>query len=344
MQILRSAFALCILGAVAMQPVAAVARETAELRFGYWLSGKGHEWVNVFAPWAERVEAASGGTLKIVPFTGGTLGRDPAAQLKMVEDGVADITYPVPAYTPDRFPDNTVAEIPGLYASSRAASSTMWGLYEAGLLTGFDGLKVLGLFASPPFSISATRPVASLADVQGQKLRTAGRYGIRVIEAMGGTAVAMSVSESAEALTRGVIDGVASHPSLDEQTGVAEIARNHFLARLGTGHVMLVMRQSVFDALPEAAQAAIDAESGRALSEAWGGAADDKAEALLAAWSAAGSGHVVTMPSDKDVAALDQIFGRIQAEWAAEGAGRDRILQAVRNRQAGRDDNDEAGK
>jgi len=50
----------------------------------------------VLTPWARDVEAASGGTLRIEIFPGGTLGRNPLQQLKLVQDGVADLTWTVP--------------------------------------------------------------------------------------------------------------------------------------------------------------------------------------------------------------------------------------------------------
>lgn len=54
----------------------------------------------VLKPWADDVMKASGGTLKIDIFPGGTLGRNPLQQLKLVQDGVADLTWTVPGYTP----------------------------------------------------------------------------------------------------------------------------------------------------------------------------------------------------------------------------------------------------
>ncbi|KAB2790317.1 hypothetical protein F9L06_24920 [Brucella anthropi] len=312
-----------------VMPLAAVAQEPVKLKFAFWLSDKGSDYRDVLKPWVERVEAASEGAVKIKIYTGGTLGRDPAAQLKMVEDGVADIAYPVPNYTPGRFPENSITDLPGLFSSSTEASTVMWGLYEQGLLSGFDGLKVLGLFGSQPFTIDSVRATTKLADLEGQKLRAAGKYAIPTVELLGAAAVGLTVSESAEALTRGVIDGVTSHPSLSSQTGSADIARNHYLLGLHIGHVMLVMKQEAFDALPEKARVAINAESGLKLSRAWGEVQDRDAQALIAKWSENGSGHTVTRPSAADLAAVAPKFEEIRAIWQSEDPARAKLLDAA---------------
>ena len=62
----------------------------------------------VMTPWAAEVSKASGGNLQIDMYPGGILGRNPLTQLKLVQDGVADIAWIVLAYTPGRFDDADV--------------------------------------------------------------------------------------------------------------------------------------------------------------------------------------------------------------------------------------------
>ena len=95
-----------------------------------------HVTKNILTPWAADVNAASGGELDIQIFPGGTLGRNPAQQLKLVEDGVADIAWVIPGYTPGRFNEGTVAELPFLVPSATIGSDAMWDLYEQGVLSG----------------------------------------------------------------------------------------------------------------------------------------------------------------------------------------------------------------
>ena len=67
---------------------------------------------------AKAVEEASGGTLKIEHYPGGTLGKGPVQQLSMVENAVADIAEVVVAYSPGRFPELSIFELPFLARSN----------------------------------------------------------------------------------------------------------------------------------------------------------------------------------------------------------------------------------
>lgn len=331
MNILAKTVRALVVGCALATATAASAAEQVELKFAYWLSDKGNDWQAVFLPWIAKVEEESQGTLKIHAFTGGTLGRDPAAQLKMVEDGVADIGYPSPNYTPGRFPVNEVTELPGLFTSSVHASTSMWKAYEAGHLSGLEDFKVLGLFSSPPFSVHTSRPVKAVSELQGLKIRTAGTYAIKSVEALGATAVGIPMTEAAEAITRGVVDGMAGHPSIVNQIGAAEVAKNHLQVALGTGHVMLVMKKSAFEALPEAAQKAIDENGGMALSRAWGEANDEQAATLIKAWKADGSGHTVVEPTAEDLQMLDEKFGAIHQAWKNTVPKGDEIISLIKS-------------
>ena len=139
----------------------------------------------------------------------------------------------------------------------------------------------------------------------------------------------MTLTEATEALSRGVIDAVAYHPAIAAQTGAAEIATNHYMVAMGTGHVYLTMRQEDFDALPEAAKSAIDSNSGLSLSRAWGAEQDRQAAELMEAWSAEDSGHVITEPSAADREAIANKFEAIRQEWSGGDPHRAEILKAI---------------
>jgi TRAP-type C4-dicarboxylate transport system substrate-binding protein len=145
----------------------------------------------------------------------------------------------------------------------------------------------------------------------------------------------VTVSESAEALTRGVIDAVTSHPNLSKATGVAEVAKHHYMAKFGNGQVFLAMRKDTFDALPDKARAAIDAESGMKLSRAWGEEADKVAAELVAGWASEGSGHTVVEPTEEDIAEMQERFARVRENWVSKNENRPKITAAVQRLKAG---------
>ena len=60
----------------------------------------------------------SGGTLDIQTFPNGALGRNPGLQSKMLQDGVADIAWVIPSYTPGVYLDDDVFELPNIIQDS----------------------------------------------------------------------------------------------------------------------------------------------------------------------------------------------------------------------------------
>ena len=64
-----------------------------------------------------------------------------------MQDGVADIAFIIPTYTAGRFPDNDIFELPLLIDTVEEGSFAAWRMFEDGQLRGYEGIKVLGLFA-----------------------------------------------------------------------------------------------------------------------------------------------------------------------------------------------------
>ena len=60
----------------------------------------------VMKPFAETVQReASGAVVSTNLFPNGALGRNPGQQPQMLLDGVADLAWVIPSYSPGRFPD-----------------------------------------------------------------------------------------------------------------------------------------------------------------------------------------------------------------------------------------------
>ncbi|GIR82316.1 MAG: hypothetical protein CM15mP84_00640 [Cellvibrionales bacterium] len=84
---------------------------------------------------------------------GGSLGKSPAKQFELVKSGVLDIAWILPGYTPGQFPRWDCL-------NSRSCLIPHWrqppwlAAYDAGLLTGFDGVGSSGSSAQPPTASS----------------------------------------------------------------------------------------------------------------------------------------------------------------------------------------------
>lgn len=279
----------------------------------------------VFTPWAERVSAASNGTLNVKMFPGGTLGRSPAQQLQLVEDGVADIGFVVPGYTPGRFQQGTVGELPFLVQNSEAGSSAMWRLYEDGLLGGdYNKFKMIAITTTYPNFIASTKPIVKPADMKGLNFRAPGPTLLSAVEALGSVPVGgITGPTAAESLNRGLIDGTLSQWGAIKTFRIGEVATHYLMAPLGATPLIVVMNLDKYNSLPDDAKAAIDMHSGAEFTKLWG-VAFDKDVAAAGAEEMARGGITVNVAE-----------GALLEEWrAAVSSATDDWIAANENGQA----------
>ena len=100
-------FARCALYSficAALLPCAASA-EPIKLKLAYTRSDQANIYRAVIKPFIDAVNTEGKGVVEINAFTGGVLGKELTEQAEMARQGIADITFIVPGYTPDRFPD-----------------------------------------------------------------------------------------------------------------------------------------------------------------------------------------------------------------------------------------------
>lgn len=248
----------------------AMAAET--LRFSSFEPPVAHVTKNILTPWAADVGGASNGELEIKIFPGGTLGRSPAQQLKLVEDGVADIAWVIPGYTPGRFDQGTVGELPFLVRNAATGSEAMWSIFEQGLLNGdYDKFKMIGVMVSAPNGLATTREVHVPEDLKGMKLRAPGPTMLSAIDALGAVPVGGITGPSlAESISRGLIDGTFTQWGAIETFRAGEVVKDYLDLPLGGTPMLIVMNKARYEGLSDTAKAAIDKFSGAAFSERFG--------------------------------------------------------------------------
>ena len=70
----------------------------------HFLSPKAPAQKLLIEPWVKKIEAESGGRITFEIFPSMSMGGKPPDLYKQVRDGVADIVWTVPGYTPGVFP------------------------------------------------------------------------------------------------------------------------------------------------------------------------------------------------------------------------------------------------
>src|SRR5437660_11841960 len=178
------------------------------LTMSSWVSPQHHLTANVLQVWANDVEKATNGRVK---FT--MLPKHPSAPpgtFDAVRDGLVDLSFVTASYTPARHILPLMPELPGsgdtALANSIAYSRTHWKHFHK--LGEYKGVKLLGVFTHGPGQMFTKKPVKSIADVQGLKIRTGGGIAEQVAKALGASAFVQPAPEAYELLSSGVADGV----------------------------------------------------------------------------------------------------------------------------------------
>jgi TRAP-type C4-dicarboxylate transport system substrate-binding protein len=251
-------------------PFAGRAADPVRLKLATFEPPQGMVISQVLQPFAKDVVAAANGTLQIDVFTGGTLGRNPLTQLKLVTDGIADIAWVVLPYTPGRFDDTEVVGLPFVATNSVEASVALQRLYQKDVLVGFGDLKMLALGVTPQLAIHANQPVRVPGDLKGKRVRVSGDHLTRVVRHLGGAVVQLGGGQIAEGMARGVTDMTLNNWGFVGDFKVNEVTTQHLDIALGAVPVGVAMRRDRYEALPAPAKAAMERFGGEALARRLG--------------------------------------------------------------------------
>jgi TRAP-type C4-dicarboxylate transport system substrate-binding protein len=256
----------------------AMAQEVT-LRLHHFLPAQANVPRLVLDVWADNVERDSGGRIKVERYAAMALGGTPPELYDQAADGIADIVWTIPGYTPGRFLRTEVFELPFFVEDARAASYAYWKLNEAYLAeTDFQDVKILGTWVHGPGLLHTIRPVATPADLKGMKIRGGSRLVNDLLTRVGAEPIGMPVPAVSEALSKGVLDGSTIPWEVTTALRVAELVNNHTEFEgpaLYNLSFVMAMNKDRYDGLPEDLRAVIDANSGLDFSVFAGGTQAD---------------------------------------------------------------------
>lgn len=271
---------------------------------------------------AEAVEADSDGRIAIDLQPVGVYGK-PAQYHDLVKNGVIDMAWTVQGYTSGAFPQSSVVELPFLFETGEEGSDILWRMYEEGHFDGdYGDVKPIALYTHRPYALFTTgEEVRTPEDLEGLKLRTPSAVVGQSLEAMGAVPVGLPVTEIAENLRRGVIDGSVYPYEAIELFGLEEQVESLTDLRVAAPRFMVIMNRAKYEALPEDLQAVIDRHSGHALSVAIGAGLDEEERKLMEEYAAAGN-PVIELPESVR-AELEAMTAPVYEDWLASMEGRD---------------------
>ena len=207
----------------------------------------------------EELSKATGGKDNIKVFGDSSLGSEKDT-IEQVKIGALDMVRVSSAAFNGIVPESTIPSLPFLFRDIDHLRKTMYGAQGDKILAGFDkaGFIGLALYESGARSVYAKKPIKSLADMKGMKLRVIpSDLMVSLVKAMGASPTPMPFDEVYTGLKTGLIDAAENnYPSYDE-------AKHYEAAPVysETMHVMtpevLVFSKKIWETLTKEEQASI---------------------------------------------------------------------------------------
>jgi TRAP-type C4-dicarboxylate transport system substrate-binding protein len=319
MSIRRSGFA-----ALAGLALAFPAYADVTLTYSSWVPPTHHLTLWQTA-WTQQVEKATSGRVKFQSLP--KAPASPPGTFDAVRDGLVDLSYVTASYTPARHILPLMAELPGAgptaEVNSVAFSRIHWKYFQK--IGEYKGVHLLGVFTHGPGQMFTKKPIMSLADFKGLKIRTGGGIAEKVANALGGSAFFKPAPESYELMSSGVADGVffpfesITSFKLDKVVGQATV----FPGGLYSSAFGFFMNEDKWNKIPKQDQAIIDKYSYEYAARSNGQSWDRADQVGIASLKAAGAKIVDASPAMQ--AEAKKRSGPIIEEWikAANAKGVD---------------------
>ncbi|MCC2099183.1 MAG: TRAP transporter substrate-binding protein DctP, partial [Hyphomicrobiales bacterium] len=182
--------------------------------------------------------------------------------------------------------------------------------------------KILWLAVTPPLKVHLTDADPSdLSAFKGKRIRYAGVTWQKIIEALGGSPVPVPPAETADAMSKGVVDGACFPFEATKAFDLAPVTKYSMEPGLAAAPFALVMSQAKYDALSPTLQKIIDETTGPDRAE-WFGKMMDEGEAEGRQYLVDGGVNIVEL-TPAQISELQGAFGTIidEAADAAEKSG-----------------------
>lgn len=206
--------------------------------------------------WKEEVEKRTNGQVEVQTFPGSTL-----LGAKNMVDGViagtADVGNFAMSYQPGRFPVSEAVDLPIGFPDAMTATLTLNELIQEYQPKEFEGVKLLCLFTCPPSNFMTAEPVRSLKDLEGLQVRVSGT-GVDMVKRLGGNPVAMPMSETPDAIQKGMVKGIVSSMEILKDFNFSAYCPYATHTNLHVVTFAVVMNEEKWNSLPPATQKVLD--------------------------------------------------------------------------------------
>jgi TRAP-type C4-dicarboxylate transport system substrate-binding protein len=275
----------------------------------------------VTKPFIAAVEKRTNGKVVISHFPAEQLGKAKDL-LRLTQSGVVDIGYVVPSYASDKMPLTAVAELPGGFRDACQGTAAYWALTRDGNFLAEkefapNGIRPLITFALPTYQIllSTRKPINSLADIEGLKIRTAGGALDLMMRGIKAVPIRMSPPEIYESMSRGTLDGaMLGYQSAVSYDLIGLLKTGTLNEPLSSVVITYSISAAKWKALPESIRKILDEEGERITNESCVKFAHAEEQALA---KAKDKGIKLIHFSPDDEKTMASVFDSVSHDWAS---------------------------
>ncbi len=269
--------------------------------------------------WKKYAEEMSGGRLQLTLHDAGEIV-PPTKIYDAVRDGMLDFGLNTPAWQKGKYPAGDLFyTLPGGVLEMNDLIVWMYGAGGKQLAQEMYGeeLIVFPLGLTPPEQVWTKKPVKTLADIKGLKIRAAG-LSMDLWEKLGASVVLLAGGEVVPGLQRGLIDAAEMlEPSYDMSLGLHEVCKYRFgpPVHMSNNIFQLIIKTKSWKELPADLQGIVEKA---ALAATIQGYADFWQDTIAANKKLEAYGTITTKLSKEDQAKTREITMQILDEKSAK--------------------------
>lgn len=218
---------------------------------GDWTMGKSTAYAHMFKA---HVESVSEGKIKVEVYPAMQLGGE-AEMLSQVSVGSLQIYLGSDGPLAGFYPLSQVASVPFIFKNNVIAHQVLTGPFGQELSEACakeSGLRIIGVGEIGFRNFVSNKPITSLQDLKGQKIRTMENPAqMKIVNSMGAVATPISYAELYTSLQQGVIDGMEGSPYMIETHKFYEVTKYMVIDGHLYSPVYVVINDAFYQGLPK---------------------------------------------------------------------------------------------
>lgn len=292
--------------------------QQTNIRFSTWHTPVGREVKTVWEPMLEELKKRSGGKITSTLYAGGALGKG-TEHFDIVAKGLSDMGYFTATWTPGRFPLSDVLSLAAWVDGKDLATDIGNAMYDRILHREFRDVKMIELNGCIQSFLWTKKPVRSLSDTRGMKIRTPGGHQTHYIKALGAEPIFMPLPDVYLAMETGTIDGLVTCPPLVLGSKLHEVVKHGVVVTFGCVTEGVVMNLNRWEKLPEDQKKIIEA-AGHNPFRTTGGLTRDVYKTMMKEITDKGV-TLFNLPSD-EAERWYESFREVTRKWVADLEGK----------------------